>query len=127
MLGQYPIPGAPSYTDPQTGKVVVCPAGQGVIDVGDLLPSWTCGPTVVAQQPGTISYAACDAARSPWSPCAGGAVIGPNGARGVCGPCDSGPIHTAAGVLFGGSGPFPQVTPVLLIGAGLLLVLLLAR
>lgn len=80
----------------------------------------------MATQMGTISYTACDPIRAPWSPCSYGAVIGPNGVRGVCGPC-SGPIGPVGGVLFGRSGPFPQVTPVLLIGVGLLLVLLLAR
>ena len=39
----YPVPGAKSYVDPQTGKVVTCSAGQVVIDVGDLVPSWACG------------------------------------------------------------------------------------
>lgn len=39
----YPVPGAKSYVDPQTGKSVTCPTGQVVIDVGDLVPTWTCG------------------------------------------------------------------------------------
>lgn len=39
----YPIPGATSYIDPQTGKIVVCPSGQVAVDVGDLAPWWTCG------------------------------------------------------------------------------------
>lgn len=39
----YPVPGSTSYVDPQTGHHVNCPTGQVVIDVGDLVPSWTCG------------------------------------------------------------------------------------
>lgn len=81
---------------------------------------------VVAPAMPTVSYTTCDQYLSPWNPCPYGAVIGPNGVRGVCGPC-GGPIGLAAGLLFGSSGPFPRVTPVLLIAGGLLLVLLLAR
>lgn len=80
---------------------------------------------VLAPQPGMLSYTtACDAVSAPWTACAGGAVIGPNGVRGVCGPCEGGIGPAAAGLLFGRSGAFPQVTPVL-IGASLLLVVFL--
>lgn len=46
--------------------------------------------------PPTVSYTSCDPVNAPWSSCPGGAVIGPDGSPGVCGPC-GGPIGPVGG------------------------------
>lgn len=92
------------------------PACQAWHQAHPCLSSTPSGNVITSPMP-TVSYTACSSV-SPWNACAGGAVIGPNGQVGVCGPCGGG---------IGIGEMFTNPTMLALIGGGLLLLLFLVN